>query len=391
MTAMGHLAPGRSVAKTLRHALLSAAVGIPLCAYLASRLALLLVGWFALAFIGHSEVTPTLHQLFGLTCRWDCGWYLSIAQHGYSIVSPVAQPDATNLAFWPAFPFAARWFSDVTRISILGSGVLLSNLSFILCLIFFRKYSLQLGVKTETATFGTFLLAFAPQSYVFSGFYSEPFCLLGILGSMYFARTERWWVSGAFAILATLSRPTGILLFLFLVVFAYQQIGWRGFVSPWKDARPFIPIVLLPAGHLAVLTLAYRVSGDAFAQEHTRVAGWYGGFEAPWQAIVTHLVHPPSDTFLTTAALVLALSIIPLLRKKTIPEAAYAIGAFGLLLSNTTDAGIIRYVITIPPVFLGIAYATRNKLVARYAIIGICAMLGAAMFCAWTVGAYIAT
>ncbi len=197
---------------------LSPAVGVPICAYLASRLALFLIGWFTFAFLIPNPAAPSLHQIFDLTCRWDCGWYLSIAQHGYSTISPSIQPGATNLAFWPALPFAARWLSDVTGMSIVGSGDILTNIAFILSLILLRKYCLELDLKEHTATFAVFLLAFAPQSYVFSGFYTESFCLLGILGSMYCARRNQWWASGAFAIFTTLSRPTGVFLMLFLLV-----------------------------------------------------------------------------------------------------------------------------------------------------------------------------
>jgi len=361
-------------------------IGVPLAAFIFSRAALLLIGWFTLTFIAHDSQAPDVHQIYGLACRWDCGWYLSIAQHGYLITSPAAQPDATNLAFWPAFPFAARYLSEVTGLTILAAGTLLSNSAFVLCLVLLRKYCLKIGLNEQTSAFAVFLLAFAPQSYVFSGFYTESFCLLGVVGSIYCARNGRWWTSGLFGILATLSRPTGILLLVYLIAHAYQEVGWKGFLKPWKDVLPFVPVVLTPAGELAALAIAYHVSGDAFAQAHTAVAGWGVKFEAPWAAVYTHLTSSPHDFFLTASALALSLSLIPIFHARLFQDAIFAAVAILFLLSNTIDQSILRYILIIPPVFIGIALASDRIQWLRQVVFGIFAMLGAAFFCAWTLG-----
>ena len=61
-------------------------------AFICSRAVLLLVGWLTLAFIAthpqfpHGDKVP-VEAIKNLVCRWDCGWYMSIAQHGYSTSS----------------------------------------------------------------------------------------------------------------------------------------------------------------------------------------------------------------------------------------------------------------------------------------------------------------
>ena len=106
------LAPGADALKT-------AAV-----AFLASRLALLLAGWLSLTYLkpghpGWNAPGASWTQLLGLAFRWDSGWYMFIAQQGYSTISTAAQPYASNLAFWPAFPFLARFLAAATGMPIL--------------------------------------------------------------------------------------------------------------------------------------------------------------------------------------------------------------------------------------------------------------------------------
>ena len=47
-------------------------------------------------------------ELLNLPLRWDAGWYLQIAENGYSY-SPRAGAEAQqNIVFFPAYPMATR-------------------------------------------------------------------------------------------------------------------------------------------------------------------------------------------------------------------------------------------------------------------------------------------
>jgi len=364
-------------------------------AFLASRLALFLVGWISLTFIAARGKAvhgagPTLQQLKDLAFRWDTTWYMSIAKHGYSTVSPAVQPHAVNLAFWPAFPFLARYFSDASGFSILMTGVILANLAFLLALYLLHRYCTQLEFTQAAATFAVFLLAFVPESFLFSVFYGDAFGLLGMVGAMYYARKQCWWASGLFAVLASSSRPMGAMVLVFLVVHAYQQLGWRNFLRPWIDPRPFVPVVLAPAGYFLMLWISYRVSGDAFAQAHTRMAGWHVYFAPTWQALYTDFRLGPDLKFWMLSALTLAISLIPLFRKKLYPDATFGLCYFVLIFSQINSAGLLHYAAVLPVVYVGFTWLLREKEQARYALLGVFATLGAALFCAWSLYVYIA-
>jgi hypothetical protein len=65
--------------------------------------------------------------------RWDAGWYLSIAQHGYSYSGNPTQHH--NIAFLPLYPLLCRMCYEVTGLSIPQCAILLSNLTFLLGLL----------------------------------------------------------------------------------------------------------------------------------------------------------------------------------------------------------------------------------------------------------------
>lgn len=364
-------------------------------AFLASRVALFVVGWLSLAFIATRDkaehgAAPTLQQLQDLVFRWDTTWYMSIARHGYSVVSPAIQPHAVNLAFWPSFPFLARWLGDISGLSILMSGVILANLAFLIALYLLHRYCTRLEFGPTAAAFAVMLLAFVPESFLFSVFYGDAFGLLGMLGAMYYARQERWWVSGLFAILASSSRPMGVMVIVFLVVHALQQLGWRNFLRPWIDPRPFVPVVLAPAGYFLMLWISFIVSGDAFAQAHTRMAGWHVYFAAPWRALATDFRLGPDLKFWILSAFALALSLIPLFRKRLHADAWFGAAYFLLIFSQINSAGLLHYAAALPVVYVGFAWWIRERPLVRQALLGAFATVGAALFCAWSLYVYIA-
>lgn len=359
--------------------------------YAASRLALLLVGWLTVSFIAvrgtatHGVKTGLGTTLEHLTCNWDCAWYLSIAGWGYTPGSQPTELYATNLAFWPALPYLARYFHELSGFSILTAGVIITNVCFFFALLLLYKYCTTLDLERRSASFAVMLLAFVPESFLFSAFYGDALALLGMLGAMYYARTARWWLASLFAILASSSRPTGILVIVFLVVYAYQQLGWRNFLRPWIDARPFIPVVLAPAGHFLTMWMAFRASGDAFAEVHTRAegAGWLVGFAPPWASILGDFRGYPDLKFWAIAALLMAISLIPLLCKRWWPDAIFGLCYFLLIFSQHNPEGLLHYAIGLPVVYVGFALLCRHSTSGRHALLGAFASVGAVLCCAW--------
>ena len=84
---------------------------------------------------------------------WDTGWYLEIAEEGYS-TTPRAEGAAAgqkNLAFFPLYPLLARAVSVVTAGDAFLAGLLLSNVCLIvICFLFYRLTRLDWDEATST-------------------------------------------------------------------------------------------------------------------------------------------------------------------------------------------------------------------------------------------------
>ena len=75
--------------------------------------------WLAILYVGRWKFPDAF-------CQWDCGWYLSIVDHGY-MLQPPANSFAANWAFFPLYPLAVWSFETITGLSPRLAAVLISN------------------------------------------------------------------------------------------------------------------------------------------------------------------------------------------------------------------------------------------------------------------------
>src|SRR5207302_7078559 len=113
-----------------------------------------------------------------------------------------------------------------------------------------RLVARELGAQTGRRTM--MLLAFFPTAVFFSAVYSEGLFLALSIGAVYAARQDRWALAGIAAGLATLTRPTGFLLTVpLLLLYLYGPPGegresGRGLSWP-QPCRPRPDLPWLPA------------------------------------------------------------------------------------------------------------------------------------------------
>src|SRR4051794_14891306 len=91
----------------------------PLTAFAASRLALLLVGLLTQVYVlpvadASKALSPSKHEAMNIWARWDSGWYMDLAAHGYhAATSPGGQ---ANWAFFPAYPGMAAAIAHLSGV-----------------------------------------------------------------------------------------------------------------------------------------------------------------------------------------------------------------------------------------------------------------------------------
>ncbi|WP_405647814.1 hypothetical protein [Streptomyces sp. NBC_00019] len=211
------------------HALRRAAPALG--AFVAVRLA----GLLFLALWAHHQD----HGLWPILARqWDAKWYLGIADHGYA---REVGTEGSNLAFFPLYPVLVKAVAAVTPGTRATTGLCLAvAASFVAAWGVFavgdRLYGRRVGVLA------TVLWAAFPVGLVQWMGYTESLFTACAAWSLYAVLTRRWLWAGTLAVLAGLTRPTGIALAAAVTVTALLSLR-RGF-----SVRALTAALLAPLG-----------------------------------------------------------------------------------------------------------------------------------------------
>jgi hypothetical protein len=257
----------------------------PLIAFVCSRLLVLVVGIVGvLSATSHVGVAGTSGQLAHLGAtenaiagplfhRFDAAYYLTIASHGYLATAP------SHLAFFPLFPALIGALGFLTGSNVIA-GLVISSASFALALVLLHRLTeLELGTRAADAT--VLLVAFAPLSFFFTAIYTESLFLLLSLGAVLAARRERWGLAGLLAALATLTRPTGILLVVPLVVMRLRAAGRIDRGLAWS---------LVPVGALLAYLAILAANGFPWLAPFRQGAVWQRVTVGPIAGIASAVV-----------------------------------------------------------------------------------------------------
>jgi len=361
--------------------------------------------------------------------HFDSGFYLSIVHTGYW--GRDSLHSASNWAFFPLYPilirlvatpFAHGTADDTYRIA----GLVVSNvMALVACTYLYKLTKHEFGTSIAFRTI-VYLILF-PMSFYLTAIYPESLFLALTIGSVYYARTRRWWLAGIFGGLASLTRPQGVLLLAVVGWEYWQWLGdqnapmqmasgivtsvqewlrsrfvglWRG-LSSWRTWLGFIALLLIPMGLALFCVYAKIKVGSFLAFETVEKYGWGRSFTNPITLVVQMLQHPlppgPADwdfyALNMTVIIVFFLMLIPIFRK--LPP-VYGIFSLLFLLMPLTSGelnSIGRYYMEVFPVFMVLALWTsrgnavwserkHTVLVASFAIL---IALGMAMF---TLGIY---
>ncbi len=188
--------------------------------------------------------------VFGPWTSFDGGWYLSIAERGYSFVSLDAQ---ANVAFFPAYPLTMRWVGWLLGGHPLVAGVLITLVAGAGAVGLFARWCAERLGSPAVRWAVVALVAYPYAWYLFGATYADALFLLAGLGA--FTLLERGhpvW-AGLVGAVATASRPVGLALVVGLVVLAVARRGGLsgGVRASVRRLRPADAGVLLSVGGLA--------------------------------------------------------------------------------------------------------------------------------------------
>src|SRR5262249_48466371 len=160
--------------------------GVAARAALASRIAVLLAGYFGVLTIGIATdtagFTVSPDPVLNLPARFDAGWYGTIALEGYSFQGRFDRQQ--NVAFFPAFPmlersvgypfgaFAPHSPAERSLARLLWAGVAISIASFVWGAVYFWRLARDM-IGPDRALDAVALLAAYPFAVYFSAAYTE--------------------------------------------------------------------------------------------------------------------------------------------------------------------------------------------------------------------------
>jgi hypothetical protein len=292
--------------------------------------------------------------------HWDPGHYLRIADVGYRS----SGEDALFIVFFPLFPLLVAAAGFVLRNLVVSSLVVTTAASIASGWLLYKLVRLD---QPESHARGAVVLLFAfPTAYALFAPYSESVFLAAVLGSVYAARTGRWWLAGLAGLAATATRIVGLALVPALLVEAFSMQRGKG-----RTDDKLAAIGLVPLGFVSYLAINAVVHGDALHFLQVQQDHWFQRAVAPWVPITdaieamsgteltmeTFLVHPARLVALAFALVVLAAGW----RSMRATDRVFSAVTMLMVLSASWLISLPRYLLAIYPLFTTMGALGRRR------------------------------
>ena len=310
-------------------------------------------------------------DFFKVMCRWDCEWYVRLAETGYDPFPTPKMINAGNWAFFPLYPMLIGLLRQLTGLPTLQLSAAVSILlSMAAALVAWPLLGRSLRAFT---LFATFLLA-GPVSFYFTTFFTETLFMFLTVAVFAALQERRWLLVGMLAAALSATRIVGVFIvfaILWQVWADHRARGgtWRDFV-PATLARPelVLTFAIAPLGLFAYMAFLHFHIGDALAFQHVQRA-WGRPFGLSPIFIWNGLANLPADGWWPTPSQILAgaavlgyLLVLGLVLTGRIAMAIYAAIALTLPLFAGL-ASMVRFVTGMAPMSLLLAdLAGRTRL-----------------------------
>lgn len=303
---------------------------------------------------------------------WDGWWYTGIAERGYFAFSTSRQ---SPVAFFPAYPLLMRWAGSWTRQGPMVAGVGITAASGLASAVLFHRWCLR-RLQAGVARTAVLVLLLSPFAFYLMGtIYADALFLCLALAAFVALESDRPWLAGVAAAVATATRPVGPALIVGLWAVAVERKRW--------DRR----LLLAPLGLVAYCVyLAVRFGHPLAFIDVSGAPGW-GQAPGPrtWLKVqwLTALVRAPwfdghhghlvANTLITVAAVALLPSVF---RKLGWGYGVYASGIVVLAALSTKDfVGMGRYILAAFPCFAAAADGLARRPRVRWAALAASAAL----------------
>lgn len=222
-----------------------------------------LIIYLAPKFIPYLGFFPYKDQLLNFNlphwvnslANFDGLHYLSISHLGYA---------QYEQAFFPLYPLLIRFLTPVFYNNGLVTGLIISNVSFLLGLCLFAKIAPIENGETNVFFLIIFILVF-PTSFFFGAVYTEGLFFFLAVTALYYLKKENYSMAALFAVFTSLTRLIGIFLifpFIFAIFKKYRISKIGNFLHFILDIK-YVALLLSPFIGLGIYGLyLWQTTGD---------------------------------------------------------------------------------------------------------------------------------
>lgn len=366
----------------------------PTLAFALSRLLIFGAGLIGDVFLMTAEnhwVADPNSPFLSMWAKWDSQWYVQIARNGYTF-QPLGQ---SNVAFFPVYPLLMRLFAPALGGNFVFAGFLISTSAFFLALIVLYQLA-QLEINDRDAARRTiYYLAFFPTAFFFHAVYTESLFLLLALSTTYFARKQQWAIAAACGLLAAATRNMGIVLWGLVMWEWLRHNGWRitqiHRMQIWRNLwlaikghwSELILIAAIPVGLLLYIFFLKVNFERPFAFVEAQAA-WGRQNIGPLAVLYKEIIYLPNFKMnmggvLHIFNLLVTLSVlatVPFIWRKLGEGYALYVLIFVLVPISSALMSVIRYVLTLFPVFILLGWWGRCAWVDRFLLTTFATLLG---------------
>ena len=329
-----------------------------------------IVGTFIYAYVSsvlHTDSTPS--SIISIWKTWDTQHYIKIATYGYT--NRIIDDRNILIAFFPFFPLLIKVFSFVFRDYLL-SGLIVSNLSYIAAVYYLYKLVL-LDYDKDDAFRSVIYLSIFPTAYFLHAAYTESLFIALTVASFYYARKDKWAISGVLGMLSALTRVTGIIILpILLIEYLYQKK-----FKIENIRKDVLWIFLIGLGILIYLGINYITFDDPFKFLEIQREHWKMKLALPTKGLIyaykgTNWGSPQYSMGMGWLQLVFVITglilIIYSFFRIRLSYSLYALVNWLVITSTSYWVSIPRFMLTFFPIFIILALLGRRKEI-NYAII----------------------
>ena len=222
-----------------------------------------------------SGLNVRLADTFKLYSGLDSKHYFDIARSGYSVTNEAGE--ILDLVFFPGYPVLTGML--MMALPEVLSGYLAAWIPFLIAgMTLYRLFRLDYDRRKSLRIL--LWMCLLPGAVFYSYPMSESLFLAAAAGTVYTARTRRWFAAGVCGFLAAFTRSTGLLLLVPLGIELLEQYAGRYRKDAKRLVRDGACLLMIPLAFAVYLYINYAAEGDPLKFLQYQKSNWHQ--EAGW-------------------------------------------------------------------------------------------------------------